>query len=41
MLTAIVVLLTWTLSGLAAPLTAAQEATPTAGKDRLIADTMG
>src|SRR5215207_2588760 len=41
LLTAIVVLLTWTLSGLTAPLAAAQEATPTAGKDRLLADTMG
>ena len=40
LLTAIVVLLTWTLGGLTAPL-AAQEATPTAGKDRLLTDTMG
>ena len=41
LLTAIVVLLTWTLSGLTGPLAAAQEATPAAGKDRLLADTMG
>jgi len=41
LLTAIVVLLTWTLSGHTAPLAAAQEATPAAGKDRLLADTMG
>src|ERR687898_141260 len=41
MLTAIVMLLALTLSGFTAPLVAAQEATPAAGKDRLLADTMG
>jgi hypothetical protein len=41
MLTAIVMLLALTLSGFTAPLVAAQEATPAAGKDRLLTDTMG
>jgi hypothetical protein len=41
MLTAIVMLLALTLSGFTAPLAAAQEATPAAGKDRLLTDTMG
>jgi hypothetical protein len=41
MLTTIVMLLALTLSGFTAPLVAAQEATPAAGKDRLLADKMG
>ena len=41
MLAAIVMLLGLTLSGVTASLTAAQEATPAAGKDRLLTDTMG
>src|SRR5215208_6105006 len=41
MLTAIVMLLALTLSGFTAPLVAAQEATPAAGKDRLLTETMG
>jgi hypothetical protein len=40
-LTAIVMLLALTLSSIAASPTAAQEATPAAGKDRLLTDTMG
>src|SRR5215203_1840161 len=41
MLAAIVLLLAWTLSSFTTPLATAQEATPAAGKDRLLADTMG
>ncbi len=41
MLAAIVLLLALTLSGFTASIVAAQEATPTAGKDNLFADTMG
>ena len=41
MLAAIVLLLTLTMTSITAPLTAAQDATPAAGKDRLITDTMG
>src|SRR5215207_10629982 len=41
MLAAIVLLLTLTMTSITAPLTAAQDATPAAGKDRLLADTMG
>jgi hypothetical protein len=41
MLAAIVLLFAWTLSSVTAPLAAAQEATPAAGKDRLLTDTMG
>jgi hypothetical protein len=41
MLAALAVLLTLTIGGFTASLATAQEATPAAGKDRLLADTMG